>query len=104
MAETGARRHWLVTAGIGVLAAAAGYGFNHWWAGRQPADLPNPAAVQALMATPLQDLAGGTRAIDSWRGKVLVVNFWATWCAPCRQEIPEFVKLQERLGSRGLQF
>jgi thiol-disulfide isomerase/thioredoxin len=35
---------------------------------------------------------------------VLVVNFWATWCAPCREEIPGFVKLQERYGSRGLLF
>jgi len=35
---------------------------------------------------------------------VLVVNYWATWCAPCREEIPGFVRLQERYGSRGLQF
>jgi thiol-disulfide isomerase/thioredoxin len=33
-------------------------------------------------------------AISEWRGKVLVINFWATWCAPCLQEIPEFMKLQ----------
>src|SRR5262249_62096149 len=43
-------------------------------------------------------------ALDTWHGKVLVINFWATWCAPCRREIPEFVRLQERHGARGLQF
>ena len=88
---------------VGVAAAAAGYGVK-FWTERQPDDHPNPAAVQALMATSLQDPDGATKALDNWRGKVLVVNFWATWCAPCRQEIPEFVKLQEELGSRGLQF
>ena len=104
MADTAARRRWLAMAGVGALAAAAGYGFNLWLAGGPSAERPNAAAVQALIATPLQDLNGGSKAIDSWRGKVLVINFWATWCAPCRQEIPEFIKLQERLGDRGLQF
>ena len=104
MADTTARRRWLAMAGVGALAAAAGYGFNVWLADRQPADQPNAAAVQALIATPLRDLAGSDKAIESWRGKVLVINFWATWCAPCRQEIPEFIRLQERLGERGLQF
>src|SRR5262245_21556017 len=89
-------------AGIGVLAAAAGYAVNTWLIG-QPAEESNPAAVEALLAAPLRDLEGGSKAIATWRGKVLVVNFWATWCAPCRKEIPEFVKLQERLGARGLQ-
>jgi thiol-disulfide isomerase/thioredoxin len=62
-----------------------------------------PAAVQALLEIPLIDLQGGSKAIATWRGKVLVINFWATWCAPCREEIPEFVRIQARLGSRGLQ-
>ena len=100
----GSRRRWLATAGIGALAAAAGYGAHVWWAGLRAGDAPNAAAVQALLAAPLKDLEGGTRAIESWRGKVLVINFWATWCAPCRKEIPEFVKVQERHGARGLQF
>ena len=43
-------------------------------------------------------------AMNGPRGRVLVVNFWATWCAPCREEIPGFVRLQERYGPRGLQF
>ena len=100
----GVRRRWLAMAGVGALAAAAGYGVNLWWERSQGGDAPNPAAVQALLTTPLKDPEGGSKAIESWRGKVLVINFWATWCVPCRREIPEFVKMQERHGARGLQF
>src|SRR5262245_45102644 len=99
---TGSRRRWVAMAGVGALAATAGYGFHLWWAERG-GEAPNAAAVQALLTTPLKDLEGASRTIETWRGKVLVVNFWATWCVPCRKEIPEFVKLQERHGDRGLQ-
>ncbi len=58
----------------------------------------------ALLATSLPDLDGQRRRVEDWRGKVLVVNFWATWCLPCLEEIPEFVRMQSRLGPNGLQF
>jgi len=98
------RRRWLTIAGVGVLAAAAGYEVNLWREDGMSGEPPNPAALQALLTVPLKDLEGGSKAIESWRGKVLVINFWATWCVPCRKEIPEFVKLQERHGAHGLQF
>jgi thiol-disulfide isomerase/thioredoxin len=42
--------------------------------------------------------------MSQWRGKVLVVNFWATWCAPCREEIPALMRVQHKYASNGVQF
>ena len=52
----------------------------------------------------MADLDGVPHRIDEWRGQVLVLNFWATWCPPCRREIPTFIELQDELGERGVQF
>ncbi len=52
----------------------------------------------------LPDLNGVVREVQEWDGQVLVVNFWATWCPPCRREMPDFIALQAQYGERGLQF
>ena len=52
----------------------------------------------------LADLQGKVHDIKEWDGKVLVINFWATWCPPCRKELPAFVELQEKYAAKGLQF
>jgi len=52
----------------------------------------------------LADLDGELRNMNEWNGQVVVVNFWATWCPPCRKEMPAFIELQENYGTQGLQF
>ncbi len=52
----------------------------------------------------MPDLDGETRSITEWDGQVVVLNFWASWCPPCREEIPLFNELQARFGDRGVQF
>jgi len=51
----------------------------------------------------LPDVEGVEHAISEWDGKVILLNFWATWCPPCRREMPAFIKLQKQLGKQGLQ-
>ena len=52
----------------------------------------------------LHDVEGKIHQFSEWSNKVRVLNFWATWCPPCRKETPMFVELQEELGDKGLQF
>ena len=52
----------------------------------------------------LPDLQGNLRNINEWDGQYIVLNFWATWCPPCRKEIPEFIALQEEYAEANLTF
>lgn len=67
---------------------------------------PEPArsgAVAQLLAQSLPDASGKMQRLDQWPGKILVVNFWATWCAPCVKEMPELAALQTELASKQIQ-
>jgi peroxiredoxin len=86
---------WALLIGIG----AAVLGFS-------VARFVNVLSVEAPATTAdfaLRDLAGKTHSLASWRGKVVLLNFWATWCPPCRREIPLFIDLQRRYEKQGLQ-
>jgi thiol-disulfide isomerase/thioredoxin len=50
----------------------------------------------------LRDLNGRSLSLAQYKGKVVLVNFWATWCAPCRAEIPDLIKMQRQYRKRGL--
>lgn len=86
---------WGIIAGAALAALVAGWYFGVSETRQSPT---------ALMDLVLPDVDGREQRLDQWKGKVLVVNFWATWCEPCREEMPEFVKTQTALGSKGLQF
>lgn len=59
--------------------------------------------AQKLPALELRDAADQVVPLDRWQGKLLVLNLWATWCAPCVKEMPTLLKLQQRYEGRGLQ-
>jgi thiol-disulfide isomerase/thioredoxin len=66
--------------------------------------LPRSSDISQLTSENFYDLSGNPSKIDDWDGNVRVVNFWATWCAPCREEIPGFVRLQREYGDKGVVF
>jgi thiol:disulfide interchange protein DsbD len=60
-------------------------------------------ASTALEGGPLRALDGSPLNMSAWKGKFVVVNYWATWCIPCRKEIPEFNRMQAELGPKGVE-
>ncbi len=68
------------------------------------ADASTDATPGVIYAASFTDLDGKSQSLGQWQKKLLVINFWATWCAPCKEEMPIFAKLQQNFVSSGVQF
>ncbi len=87
---------------MAVAAAALGAGI-YFQLARYSTDAPADATPAALATLELPDLTGKPVTFATWQGKVLVVNFWGTWCAPCRMEIPGLISVQSKHAANGVQ-
>ncbi len=97
---------------ITVVSAIAWAGYGGDAGSRQVADKKKTTSIALpektnnaweLKPFKLEGLDGKKHTLDEWKGKVIVLNFWASWCAPCQYEIKDLVKLQSEYGEKGLQ-
>ena len=107
---------WTVLTGLVFASGYLGYRLYHYQqegTARSTAETAGAGTQSAMEAQvlglhrpefTLPDLDGRQRSITEWDGKVVAINFWATWCPPCLKEVPEFVSLQEKYRAQGLQF
>lgn len=65
---------------------------------------PTDVRLASVWEASLPDLEATPQPLAQWLGQVVVLNFWAPWCPPCRREIPDFMRMQDSLGAQGLQF
>ncbi|MFP4607198.1 MAG: TlpA family protein disulfide reductase [Thiohalospira sp.] len=95
------RRPALIVILIALLAIVGG---GYYLLADPPGEEPSTSAKgESRPAFSLPDLDDEERAIRDWDGEVVLLNFWASWCPPCRREIPAFIEVQEEFGDQGLQ-
>jgi thiol-disulfide isomerase/thioredoxin len=94
------RRLALGAVAAGGLAAALGAALN-WW--RTTPGSAGGGSAEALFAATFPDVEGRPQPLAQWRGKPLLVNFWATWCPPCVEEMPDLQRIRDDYVGKGVE-
>jgi peroxiredoxin len=90
---------------LGLAAAlllALGAGAAVWRYEQTREQQASRAAAEALFAVDFDDADGRDQPMSQWKGKLLVVNFWATWCVPCVEEMPDLQRIQDEFAARNV--
>lgn len=90
------KKNLLLFGAIALIFATLGFYLSNM---RQQPQAADTAAAAKLLSQTMPDAGGKPQALSQWKGNPLVVNFWATWCAPCVDEMPELSALQAELAS-----
>jgi len=94
------KKNTVLILGVALLGLGGGIFLNLWLS--RPETAPTPQAqTDHRPEFTLTDLKGTSRSISEWDGKVILVNFWATWCPPCVRELPAFIQLYETYQDKG---
>lgn len=102
-------KRMLTLAVVAAVAVAGGLAAGHWFRGGPAENVADAApapgdAVAQLWAASLTDADGKPATLASFKGQKVVVNFWASWCGPCVQEMPELVALSHEYRQKGIRF
>ena len=92
----------LILGAVALISMLAGILLFQMWFTDDRLETPAIESTSGLSAIPLTGLQGEESQFASWQGDILIVNFWAPWCAPCRREIPALIDLQEDYRERGV--
>jgi thiol-disulfide isomerase/thioredoxin len=95
------RRQWIIIVVISLLALVSGVLTSQWI---YKTGLASDPAVKTFLENPWQTPDGKAANTQEWQGKVLVVNFWASWCPPCVEEMPTLDKLQQEFLKQNVLF
>ena len=89
-----------------ILSVLTGWFLFQQFANKAPLETTSVAAISidnnALMNTRFKDMNGEQQSLKQWQGKVIVLNFWATWCPPCREEMPELSEMQKQYHQKNV--
>lgn len=109
MTRTESKRKWLMgaaLAGAGALAGAAGFAVHRFGSGAgsgAPAG-SGSASLDGFWNTPFKDLAGQPVKLSQFKGQPMVLNFWASWCGPCLEEMPDFQRASQTEAGKRVKF
>jgi len=93
------RRQWIMISGISLLALLAGV-FSSQWISQT--GLASDPSIKAFFANSWQTPDGKSANSENWRQKILIVNFWASWCPPCVEEMPTLDKIAQDYASKNV--